>query len=321
MNEKLNNYFFNFLSEEERRELFRELDEDETLRKEFAERRNLLSILMMYEKENDEHYAKGKYRMFRRRIHTLLLRKASLQVAKYAAIVVLAISLWSVYRNAQEVPGEEAYTRIEVPAGQRTHVLLPDGSSVWLNAKTRLSYPSTYSAGNRTVELDGEGYFEVTSDAKHPFVIHSSLMKIHVVGTKFNVRSYRDETSLVTLMEGKVEISTLDETNKLTLRPNEQASISETAGITLSGKIGIENENAWTTGVFYYLNEPLIRITKDLERRFNIKIEIPDESLGDEEFTYRADENATLEQILRHLKGTKELNYIITSDRIQIVKQ
>jgi ferric-dicitrate binding protein FerR (iron transport regulator) len=322
MNEKLNNYFFNLLSEDDRRALFQELDKDEVLRREFADQRNLLSLLTMHGKDDDDNYAKKKYNVFKRRIHTLFLQKVALQVAKYAAIIVLSISLWNIYRNyAQDFSEDITYTHIEVPTGQRTHVFLPDGTSVWLNAKTRLSYPSDYSAQNRSVELDGEGYFEVTSDEKHPFVVYSSLMKVNVLGTKFNIKSYYDETSLVTLIEGKVEIMTLDEMNKLTLKPNEQASISKTKGITVSRKIGTENESSWTTGEFYYLNEPLINIAKDLERRFNVKILISNESIGKELFTYRADENATLEQILRHLKGTKELNYVITSDQIRIFKQ
>ena len=321
MDEKLNNYFFGSLSEKEKEKLFSDLDKDDVLRKEFADQRNLLSVLMMHEKKEDNSYAQEKYHLFKRKINTLLIRKIVLQVTKYAAIIVLAIGLWSIYRNeTQNKLGNVTYTHIEVPAGQRVHIFLPDGTGVWLNAKTKLSYPSDYSARNRNVQLEGEGYFEVTSDKKHPFVVHSSLMKVNVLGTKFNVRSYQNEASLVTLIEGTVEVLTSDEMNKLTLKPNEQASISETRGITLSEKKGIENVSSWTIGEFYYLNEPLISIARDIERRFNVNVMVLDETLKNEIFTYHPNENATLEQILRHLKGTKELNYTIENDQIKLFK-
>jgi ferric-dicitrate binding protein FerR (iron transport regulator) len=104
------------------------------------------------------------------------------------------------------------------------------------------------------------------------------------------------------------------------LKPNEQASISNTKGISLTEGIGTENVNSWAKGEFFYLNEPLATIAKDLERRFNVTISIQNEKLANEIFTYHADENTTIEQILRHLKETKELTYLRKKDHIEIVK-
>jgi ferric-dicitrate binding protein FerR (iron transport regulator) len=322
MDEKLMKYFSRFLSLKEKEDLFRELDRKEDGKDEFAHTRNLLSMIMMHEKDGDDLYAQRKYREFKRTTRRMILHRVSLQVAKYAAIMVLSIASWTLYQKyTDSYPENAAYTVIEAPSGHRTHIFLPDGTNVWLNADTRLSYSAAFSAGNRTVELDGEGYFEVADDRKHPFTVKTPLMDVKVLGTKFNVKSYTGETSFVTLMEGIVEVVTSDETNKLTLQPGEQASISADGNPTLSGKLGAEYANAWTNGEFNYLNDRLADIAKDLERRFNVEITITDQTLANEIFTYRAEGNVSLEQILEHLKGTRELNYERESEHIKIYKR
>lgn len=322
MDERLAKYFSRLLSPKEKAELFEDLDRNNTGKDKFAEQQNLISIIMMQEKEGDKLYAHNKFHEFKQKTHKLILRKISLQITKYAAIIVLAITVWTAYQNYIISHRQNtAYTTIEVPPGQRTHIYLPDGTSIWLNAETKLSYPSDFSAVNRKVQLQGEGYFDVTSDEKNPFVVQTSLMNVKVLGTKFNVKSYENETSLVTLMEGKVEVFTSDEMNQLTLLPNEQAFLSTDGSLTLSKRLGVEYVNAWTNGAFNYLNDNLADIAKDLERRFNVTITITEESLANEIFTYGAEENASLDQILSHLKGTKELNYTRQDNNIRIFKQ
>lgn len=323
MNEKLNKYFSKApLSKEEKQELFQQLDKDKELQDEFIVQRNLLSLIGMQDKKGDSLYAYKNYREFKRKTYSLRLRKVALQAVKYAAVVILAVGSWAFYQDyGQNRWGETSDVNIEVPKGQRVHVLLPDGTKVWLNANSKLTYPAGFSKKNRKVFLEGEGFFDVTSDEKHPFWVNTSLMDVKVLGTKFNIKSYKEEeVALITLMEGKIELTTADKRNTLTMRPNEQAAISKTEGIALTNKLGAEFENSWAQGGFNYLNEPLENITRDLERRFDVRIFITDDDLRKETFTYRANEYATLDQILRHLKGTNELDYSQNNNQIHIVK-
>lgn len=319
MDEKLTKYFSHLLSAEEKDDLFSELDNDQSLKERFARGKNLFSLIVMQDKGDDKMYAAQKYKDFRKKTRKVFVRKISLQILKYAAIVGIAISLWNVYQNytySHTIGATQ--TTIEVPAGQRTHIVLPDGTGVWLNAETRLSYPADFSVKNRKVELMGEGYFEVSSDAKNPFIVKTSLMSVTVLGTKFNVKSYDNEDSFVSLLEGIVEIVTSDEKSRVRLEPNDHATISLAGGILLSKRLAIESVQTWTTGDFNYLNTPLKDIAKDLQRRFHVKIQIENKELADKIFTYSAEEFTTLDQILRHLKATKEIDYKREKDLITI---
>ncbi|MDR1555923.1 MAG: FecR family protein [Tannerellaceae bacterium] len=320
MEEELNKYFSNLLSEEDKQMLFTELDKDKVWQKEFMDELNVSSVIRMQEKAGDIFYAQRKFKQFRLKTKKIYVRKVSLQIVRYVAVIMLAIGSLALYQyyNGAESPQVE-YADFEVPAGQRAQLILPDGTAIWLNAGTKLSYPSDFSAKNRRIYLEGEGYFEVESDEKNPFTVHTSLMEVRVLGTKFNVKSYKDEASFVTLIKGRVEITSQNATNKVTLNPSEQAFISEAGDITLSTKNGIEKINAWMSGELFYLNEPLKNIVKDLERRFNVRILIKDKELENDLFTSHLDEKTTIEQVLKRLKATRGLDYTIKGDQIELL--
>ncbi len=321
MEEKINNYFSNLLSEDEKQQLFDELDKNEELQKEFTDELNTLSLVMMQEKEGDLLYARHKLKAFKLKTRKVLLRKISFQLVRYAAVILLTLGCFSLYQYyKRNNTSAIEYASFEVPNGQQAKLSLPDNTVVWLNAGTKLRYPSDFSTKNRHVHLDGEGYFEVTSDKKNPFVIQTSLMAVKVLGTKFNIKSYEEEEAHVSLMEGKVEIATPDGLNKLTLNPNEQVSVSGTNGISLTRQKNTDGIKLWTSGGFSYVNEPLFSITKDLERRYDVKITILDKELSEELFSTKSTEKETIEQILDRLKDTRELYYVIERKNIKIYK-
>ena len=97
---------------------------------------------------------------------------------------------------------------VSVPAGQRTHLTLPDGTTVWLNARTTLSYPTSFNSNERTVFLQGEAYFEVSKNRHKPFIVQTQQYNIEVLGTKFDVEAYPDSKNFeTTLMQGSVKVS------------------------------------------------------------------------------------------------------------------
>ena len=197
---------------------------------------------------------------------------------------------------------------------------MPDGTKVWLNSHSKFTYPARFSSKNRDVELEGEGFFEVAHNEKVPFVVHADLLQVKVLGTKFNVKVYNEEPSAITLAEGKVEVATNDNEHKVTLRPNEQVTYSRENGLAVNKSVNTSLVRSWTVGEAAYVNEQLIDIVTDLERRFNVHITVKDPELNTELFTCRFKETAKINQVLTLLKDTRKLDYKIQGDQIQIYK-
>ncbi|MDR1601141.1 MAG: DUF4974 domain-containing protein [Tannerella sp.] len=240
---------------------------------------------------------------------------------KYAAaaviIVLLSANLYYLWKGQPDVYAENT---IEVPAGQRITLTLPDATKVWLNSQTTFTYPSVFSAKNRTVKLNGEGFFEVSKNASKPFVVESSLLNVRVLGTKFDMKTYPHESASVTLAEGRVEVTADDGNYKLTLSPSQQAVYSATSGLTLRKNIDPDLAKSWTVGELSFYDQTLAAIAADLERRFDVQIRITGQELAEDKFTCRFKENTTIEQILANLKETRRMNYKINEREIEITK-
>lgn len=240
-------------------------------------------------------------------------------VLKYAAIILLIGLLGlNLYKMTQvESTGTNL---IEVPKGQRASLTLSDGTKVWLNSQSKLIYPARFSDKERNIRLEGEAFFEVMHKKKIPFVVNTSLLAVKVLGTKFNVKAYFNEQSVVTLAAGKVEVETNDHKNKLTLMPNEQVSYSENSGMMLEKNINANTVKSWTDGEIAFVQQRLDNIIDDLERKFNVAIYITDSSLKAEIFTCRFKNTATIEQVLLLLKETRRIDYSFEGEQIRIFK-
>lgn len=237
----------------------------------------------------------------------------------YAAAILLIGLLSANLYSLMENDVTET-NRVEVPVGQRASLTLSDGTKVWLNSRSRLIYPARFSSKKRQVQLEGEGYFEVTHKEKVPFIVHAGPVRVRVVGTRFNVKNYPNESSSITLTDGKVEVTAPGNDCKVVLNPNEQVSYSQRSGWTAVCPVNAEAVCSWTRGEAAYINKRLDEITSDLERKFNVHIEIKEKELASEIFNCRYKETATLEQIFTLLKNTRNLDYERKGDTIQIHK-
>lgn len=241
----------------------------------------------------------------------------SLSWIKYvAAAVLIGLLSTNLYFLLEEKT--ELMNVVEVPNGQRVSLTLSDGTKVWLNSHSKFTYPAQFSSKSRNVTLKGEGFFEVTRNEKSPFTVYSELLKVRVLGTKFNVKAYEEEPFFVTLAEGKVEVVTNDDEHKITMKPNEQVSYSRENGMMLEKMVNTDTVRSWTLGEAAYINKRLDEITSDLERKFDVQIQILDQKLASEIFTCRFKETATIDQVLTLLKETRKVDYKIQGDQIQI---
>ncbi|HMR19683.1 MAG TPA: FecR domain-containing protein [Sphingobacterium sp.] len=161
---------------------------------------------------------------------------------------------------------------LSTPRGGQYQVSLPDGTKVWLNADSKLYYPTVFSGHSRAVELTGEAYFEVARDEDRPFIVRTHNEKIEVLGTHFNINAYDDDTSSsVTLIEGKVKVVLADQQSKILL-PGEQSFVK--GGVIEVQKIDVAESVAWKNGEFMFNSESLSSVMRKLARWYDIEVDI-----------------------------------------------
>jgi len=211
--------------------------------------------------------------------HNILKTILKSEWLRVAAIVLITLSLNYIYRQYLGDSKELAMSIVSVPAGQRTNVTLPDGTNVWLNARTTIRYPEKFSTHNRTVELEGEGYFDVVKDERRPFIVKTDKYDIEVLGTKFDVEAYPDEEKFeTTLMQGSVKLtSQAFPSHHVTLKPEHKASLKN--GRLEVSKVVNYKPYRWKEGLISFKDESFLTIMKDLEKYYGFKIIINNQNL------------------------------------------
>jgi len=194
--------------------------------------------------------------------------------------------------------------KASTPRGGQYQVLLPDGTHVWLNSMSSIQFPSKFTGDNREVELTGEAYFEVAKNKVLPFIVKTDQQRIKVLGTHFNVNSYRDEPVVkTTLLEGSVSISSLNNIYQpVTVKPGQEA-VSTNQGIAVK-QANMEADMAWKNGLFIFKNSDLKTVMRQLSRWYDIDVEFKG-PVPLEEFNGKVYRNMTLNEVLEVLSFSK----------------
>lgn len=213
--------------------------------------------------------------------------------------------------------------------GTKTNIQLPDGTSVWLNAGSRLSYDSLYGNNLREVNLSGEAYFEVVKNPDKPFIIHTGKINIKVLGTIFNVKSYPGEKTIETsLIKGSIEVSFPSSTaKKIILKPNQKLVIDKSESFPAANmnstvmsppkpfisiqhlsKVGSDSvieETGWVQNRLYFKDISFHELMQRMERKYGLSFQLIDISLDTIHFT-GSFQNETVTQALDALRLTAE---------------
>lgn len=207
---------------------------------------------------------------------------------------------------------------LATPRGGQYHVVLADGTKVWLNAETKLKYPARFSADKRAVELEGEAYFEVAPNKHKPFIVQTGKEKVEVLGTHFNVNSYKEEPySQVALLEGSVRISIPGQQAKI-LQPGQQSSVK--AGTITINPVDQNECLAWKNGEFMFNNESFESVMKKLERWYDINVVLAPE-LKDLMIWGSVSRYENFETVMEVIKKTdKRIKYTMNGRRVIIMK-
>ncbi|WP_291596328.1 FecR family protein [Bacteroides sp.] len=276
-------------------------------------------------------YNKNKaFDTFRERIHSSKKEQKPFRQGfrlsamwRYAAVVavIIAVGYLSYWRGEVNVKDTFADISVEAPLGSKTKLYLPDGTLVWLNAGSRMTYSQGFGVDNRKVELEGEGYFEVMRNEKIPFYVKTKDLQLRVLGTKFNFRDYpEDHEVVVSLLEGKVELNNMLKSEKEAfLAPDERAILNKSNGLMTVESITASNASQWTDGYLFFDEELLPDIAKELERSYNVKIHIANDSLNNFRFYgnfVRREQN--IQEVLDALASTEKIQYKIEERNITI---
>ena len=174
--------------------------------------------------------------------------------------------------NSSYPPAEIKYNTIRVPKGSRPfHLQLADGSEVWLNVASSITFPTSFVGKERIVKITGEAYFEIAPDAARPFIVRKDEASIQVLGTHFNVNAYDDEPNMkVTLLEGSVEIKS--QKSKVRITPGEQAAVASDGALVINDKADLDEAIAWKNGGFEFNNADIATVMRQISRWYNVEV-------------------------------------------------
>lgn len=248
-------------------------------------------------------------------------KEAGLSITKTSdGQLVYTISDVASNKNTENL--DNAFNTIETPKGGMWQVKLPDGSSVWLNAVSSLTYPLSFSKSHkRIVELKGEAYFEVAKDKLHPFVVKTSRQEIEVLGTHFNINSYADEDVVkTTLIEGSVKVNSYqaDGATEI-LKPGEQ-SILTTKGFNIK-QVDADEVIDWKNGYFMFNNEKQESIMRKIARWYNVQVEYADASAKEVTYYGSISRFENVSKVLRKFEQTGEVRFEINKNKITVYKE
>jgi len=245
------------------------------------------------------------------------------EILRIAAIIVIAIGAgWLghfIYSENQTASQVEIKT-VEAFKGQIKEVFLADGTHIWLNADSKLLFPSNFNTDKREIELEGEAYFEVTSNEENPFLVKTKNHTIKVTGTQFNVCEYPESNIIeTTLVEGKVKIITGNIIKDL--KPGQQSSFSTLTSEVRINKADFEIYTSWKEGRYEFKNEPIEKIIKIAERWWDVKINYPEAHFKYERISGVLRKHKTLQQHLDVFKELVQFEYEIENDAITITSK
>ncbi len=308
------------------KELLAWIQESAENRKEYIRYKNLWALLQQGREMNGKMITED-FLLVKVRMKKSQSRVIFSELVKYAAIVVLALVtgyfLHSLLLNSgRQIPMNE----ISVPNGNRSLVVLPDGSKVWITNGSKLTYPENFEGTTREINLEGEAFFTVAADKKKPFFVHLGVHRIKVVGTEFSVVAYPDEQMIrVDLVSGNVQMDVNDRKSPGTyqsyyLEPLQSLVVDKTSGKMRESAIPDGFFKYWKEGIYEFKNESFKSLAARMERIYAIDVVFEDNNVSQRTFTgaFRIDSNIyTIMETFKRASG-KPFEYTMDNNRIYI---
>ena len=236
-----------------------------------------------------------------------VLKDRAVELKEVDGTKIVTDSIGIDYSTQETVDTAEVMNTVQTLTGMEYMLTLSDGTRVFLNAETKLKFPTKFRKEERVVVLEGEAYFEVRKDATHPFIVKANDVDVKVLGTSFNLRSYSDENSIATtLVSGKVAVYAGENSEEIV--PGEQAVYMKETGKMEVKPIDVTLYTAWHTGKFIFRNETLEEMMSYLSRWYGVKYRFIDEGAKKLQIGARLDRYNNMNPIIEMLKKTGLVN-------------
>lgn len=306
MDELLMKYIKGETTPEEREKVVRWLDEDPEHIHQYRSLRKLYDISLWSPIEENLQEEK----------QTRTLKPVWIEFLKVAAVILITFLGTKAFFDWKEDPVK--MQTVIVPAGQRAELLLADGTKVWLNSRSKLKFPDRFQKDARNVELDGEGYFEVTHKEEAPFTVHTSRYDVKVLGTEFNVKAYNSKNQFeASLLKGSVEVSNMNKSQVVRLRPDEQV-ISDGSQLIRSVILD-KNYFRWKEGLLCLDDESIGGLIDKLELYYDVKIIVQQASLMKYHYSGKFRISDGVEHVLKVLQLKHKFTYIEEEEQNLII--
>jgi len=234
--------------------------------------------------------------------------------AMFVLPVITAVGMYF-YRSPDEtVPGQLV---VAVERGQKANITLPDGSKVWLNSQSRLTYSTNFNVRQRELQLDGEAYFEVAHNPNKPFIVRSNDISVRALGTAFGVKAYNEDVLISSiLMKGKVLVTTPD--GEAILMPNERIIYDKTTHKKEQSTVANATDfTGWIHNELRFEDESLGDIAKTIRRIYNVEVVFASEKLKSQRYTGTINNNS-LESVLNIISLTSPVSFQISNQQVTL---
>ena len=281
-------------------------------------------ILAGIENENDTDFKNHEIERILNIVRELIIKDQKkvirLRWMKVAATVLILVGLsgtFGYFISNWTKQSSTLYTEIIVRKGERSTVVLPDGSTVQLNSDSRLKFLSSFNSGNRHVTLEGEGFFTVTHHESRPFIVETPTFNIEDLGTVFNVSCYpNDQIETAFLESGKVKIN-IGNKDGILLNPNEAYSYNKITHESVKTIVQTKRLTDWTKGFLTVEGETIGELAKKLERKYNIHFEFGDDEVKQHIYTGTI-KNEDLNTVLEALTFASSIKFVREKDTITL---
>ncbi len=238
-----------------------------------------------------------------------------MRVAAIFILPILAAAGMYFYMSKHE--SSPAPFIVTVDRGQKANITLPDGSKVWLNSQSKLTYFADFNIEERALLLDGEAYFEVAHNPEKPFIVNSNDITVEALGTAFGIKAYSEDILISSiLMHGKVKVTTPNGTN--ILKPNDRIQYDKDSRTTQKSTVtNAVDFTGWIHNELRFENESLNEIAKNIQRIYNVEIIFATERLKKLRYTGTVDNNS-LESVLNIITLTSPISFQIDKQKVML---
>ena len=217
---------------------------------------------------------------------------------------------------------KDVYNTLEVPRGGEYSLILADGTKVWLNSDSKLSYPVSFVEDRRVVFLEGEAYFEVKNNRNKPFIVNTISGEVTVLGTSFNVKGYKEDMRLyTTLVEGSVSFRATDASKGTTLIPGQQLFYNIETGSSELLSVNVNNYISWKDNMFKFQEQSLEEIMKILSRWYDVTVTFESADIRQLQFSGNLDKYSTIDSFFKLFEAGAKIEFLIENNRVHIKRR